>query len=528
MSILTQVLPRNDEQYRTSSEVIQHLHHTLAARPSSASQIPDLTGQIILQDRFAAAHGGFADVYIALWHREQATPLKVAVKVLRSQSEDEDDRGKRNKRLRRELKVWQRLNHDNVLPLYGTTSDFGPYSSMVCPWVDNGSLSKYLERRGATLMLRERFGILCDVASGLSYLHLCSVVHGDLSGSNVLIDDGGRARVADFGMSKIAAEFQGTSYFTSSIGGAIRWAAPELYCIYEDHTSPVATAASDVYSYGSLTLQVLTGQVPYHYIKSDLQVVFEIHKGLHPRCPTDESVNESHWDFITRCWSDHASGNRPSMAEVLNYVQTHASKALWSQYPFSNSSFTLPSNPQRTSEQEGICQDDPHLDNSSTSVKDEEVAQRLHGVDETSVARSPLNDELKSRASIWSNVMNSGAEKSESAELPGNISPGSNGLTTAMRPCTAPVLYTPARSSYYVGPQVISRTSTSGSGTITCPDELPAPEIELLDESPFAFSVPIVTSSQLPYSPPIDIVGHVAKGSSFPNATVWDVCGSWP
>jgi serine/threonine protein kinase len=101
--------------------------------------------------------------------------------VLRSQSEDEDDRGKRNrvsqatllvdkydsskmcsifKRLRRELKVWQRLNHDNVLPLYGTTSDFGPYSSMVCPWVDNGSLSKYLERRGATLTLRERFGIV--------------------------------------------------------------------------------------------------------------------------------------------------------------------------------------------------------------------------------------------------------------------------------------------------------------------------------------------------------------------------------
>jgi len=101
--------------------------------------------------------------------------------VLRSQSEDDDDRGKRNrvsqatllpnkynsskicsifKRLRRELKVWQRLNHDNVLPLYGTTSDFGPYSSMVCPWADNGSLSKYLEKHGTTLTSRERFGIV--------------------------------------------------------------------------------------------------------------------------------------------------------------------------------------------------------------------------------------------------------------------------------------------------------------------------------------------------------------------------------
>lgn len=181
----------------------------------------------------------------------------------------------------------------------------------------------------------------------------------------------------------------------------------------------------------------------------------------------------------------------------------------------------------RTSEQEGTCQDDPHPDNSSTSVKDEEVAQRLHSVYEASVARSPLNDELKGGARICSNVMNSGAEKPESAGLYGNISPGSNRLTTAMRPCTAPVLYTPARSSHYVGPQVISRTSTSGSGTmvsITCPDEFPAPEMEVSDESPFAFSVPIVTNSQLPYSPPIDIV---ATGS-FPNATVSDVCGSWP
>jgi len=148
-------------------------------------------------------------------------------------------------------------------------------------------------------------------------------------------------------------------------------------------------------------------------------------------------------------------------------------------------------------------------------------------MNEIVVARSRLKDELENRASIWS-VTNSEAEKSESAELPGNTTPGSNRLSTAMRPCTAPVLYTPARSSHYVGPQVISRTSTSGSGTmvsLTGPDELPAPEIELSDESPFAFSVPIVTNSQLPCSSPIDIM---AKGSSFPNAPVWDACGSWP
>jgi len=56
----------------------QHVLHD-TSRPSSASQIPDLTGQVTLQDRFAAAHGGFADVYIGLWQSSEGSkPLKVS------------------------------------------------------------------------------------------------------------------------------------------------------------------------------------------------------------------------------------------------------------------------------------------------------------------------------------------------------------------------------------------------------------------------------------------------------------------
>lgn len=61
-------------------------------------------------------------------------------------------------------------------------------------------------------------------------------------------------------MSKIIAEFQGTSYFTSSIGGAVRWSAPELYRVYEDHIFPVVTVECDIYSFGSVTLQVCINQ----------------------------------------------------------------------------------------------------------------------------------------------------------------------------------------------------------------------------------------------------------------------------
>ncbi|KIM82292.1 hypothetical protein PILCRDRAFT_820676 [Piloderma croceum F 1598] len=286
---------------------------------SSRSGIRDLTGSVKFQDRQAAAQGGFGDVYVGVWQKSESHSVKVAIKVLRMLSQDEDEKVRKDKRLRRELKIWQRLDHVNILPLYGIISDFGPYSTaMVCPWEDNGTLTKYLESE-SNISIMERFRILSEVASGLSYLHSCNVIHGDLSGSNVLLDSTVKACVSDFGMSTIKAEFQGTSYWTSNRGGAVRWSALELFRSYEDDAHPVITQECDIYSYGSLTLQALTGQVPYSYIKTDMQVVFEMHKGLYPRRPTDPPVADSHWNFIQQCWS---AENRLSVAGVLDYVKS--------------------------------------------------------------------------------------------------------------------------------------------------------------------------------------------------------------
>jgi hypothetical protein len=62
--------------------------------------------------------------------------------------------------LRKEFRTWRSLVHENVLPLFGACSDFGPFFSMVCPWVQNGNLSKYLENRGHTLNIVDRFRIV--------------------------------------------------------------------------------------------------------------------------------------------------------------------------------------------------------------------------------------------------------------------------------------------------------------------------------------------------------------------------------
>jgi serine/threonine protein kinase len=74
--------------------------------------------------------------------------------------------------------------------------------------------------------------------------------------SNVLIDGGGKALLTDFGLSHIVAEAYGSSYVTSSIGGSVRWAAPEHFRIPHDHCVSTVTTHGDIYSYGSVTLQV--------------------------------------------------------------------------------------------------------------------------------------------------------------------------------------------------------------------------------------------------------------------------------
>lgn len=68
---------------------------------------------------------------------------------------------------------------------------------------------------------------------------------------NVLLNAEGKACLTDFGLSSIKAEFEGTSYWSSTVGGAIRWRATELF-----ENEPVLTKECDIYSFGCIMMQV--------------------------------------------------------------------------------------------------------------------------------------------------------------------------------------------------------------------------------------------------------------------------------
>ncbi|KZP18572.1 kinase-like protein, partial [Athelia psychrophila] len=237
-------------------------------------------------------------------------------------------------RLRRELCVWQRLKHKNILVLHGTASNFGNCLGFVCPWLENGSINKYLKKQGANLLMTHRLQLLCEVAAGLAYLHALGVVHGDLTGANILIADDGSACLCDFGLSSIAAEFQGTSYITSTMGGNVRWLAPELLDVAEDGIAPMVNVHSDVYSYGSVTLEILSGQLPFPYLSHDSQVMLQLvlHKGQKSRRPVTPYVTDQLWGFINQCWADTPTA-RPTAEELLKSMHRFRHNEMYQSLP---------------------------------------------------------------------------------------------------------------------------------------------------------------------------------------------------
>ncbi|KAI6012042.1 kinase-like domain-containing protein [Pisolithus marmoratus] len=207
--------------------------HALTIHVPFSREPRDLTRFVEKIGEYVDKQGGFADVWRCTLSRKDGGSGRelVAVKCIRllecDQSQEEMD--KVIHRLRAEVHLWVRLtHHQHVLPLYGTTTGFGPLPALVSPWAENGTLTKYIGSN-RQLSYDRRFKIILQVISGLHHLHSSKICHGDLTGSNILINKNGDALISDFGLSAIVAEFNHTSYFKSCKPGAWRWADTQLF-----------------------------------------------------------------------------------------------------------------------------------------------------------------------------------------------------------------------------------------------------------------------------------------------------------
>jgi serine/threonine protein kinase len=289
----------------------------------SDNQLPDLTGFVSKESPHPIAHGSFGDVWKCTYIPSNRQGLEVAVKSIRIDVAGDDSRARLTQRLLDDFHARKQLCHENLLPLLGFSHEFGPLPAMVSPWIHNGSLTTYLEHHFTELIMEQKLRILRQVAAAISYLHSKGVVHGDLTANNILIDSDRNAHVADHGILTMCSELSGTSYIRSNV----RWAAPELFEVAEDEESSTPPQpASDIYSFGCIILQVMTGRPPYADVRSDHQVTVLILKGKKPTRPSSPHDVDSFWDFIEKCWSD--TGRRPSAVDVRSFLESDHVTAL--------------------------------------------------------------------------------------------------------------------------------------------------------------------------------------------------------
>ncbi|KAL3615154.1 hypothetical protein CASFOL_040815 [Castilleja foliolosa] len=268
---------------------------------------------------------------IALWRGTQ-----VAVKVFWEGIADED----KVNAFRDELALLQKVRHPNVVQFLGAVTQSSPMM-IVTEYLPKGDLHEYLKRRGA-LKPGTALRFAMDIARGMNYLHEHkpgAIIHRDLEPSNILRDDSGHLKVADFGVSKllkVAAIRVKEDRPLTCQDTSCRYVAPEVFR-NEEYDTKV-----DVFSFG-LILQEITSQYtlelaflsPAQFLCAGL-VIVQMIEGCEPfHSKQDHEVAKSYAakerppfkastkfyshglkQLIEECWSDNPA-DRPTFKKII-------------------------------------------------------------------------------------------------------------------------------------------------------------------------------------------------------------------
>jgi len=195
--------------------------------------------------------------------------------------------------------------HDNVVSFLGICLE--PLC-IVVEYLERGALSEILSNNSILLPMGRKLSIVRDVAAGMLHLSQSKVIHKDLAARNVLISENWRAKVSDFGMSRLLEEHDDEHYSARDVG-PLKWMAPESL------RDKVYSTKSDVWSWAVTTIEVLTRKEPYpdldivrfatQFFIANLTLMDDVPADCPPRLKA----------LLAKCFV-HQPENRPSFQEI--------------------------------------------------------------------------------------------------------------------------------------------------------------------------------------------------------------------
>ncbi|KAI9837477.1 MAG: hypothetical protein M1819_007125 [Sarea resinae] len=258
--------------------------------------------------------GSFGSVYLAL---HSVTGELMAVKQVEMPSNDgrQIDHKKQQMvtALKHEIGLLRELQHPNIVQYLGSSSD-DAHLNIFLEYVAGGSVAAMLNSYGALQETLIR-NFVRQILAGLAYLHGRDIIHRDIKGANVLVDNKGGIKISDFGISKrveassLLSSGAGGNANRVSLQGSVFWMAPEVV----KQTS--YTRKADIWSLGCLVVEMFTGTHPFPDC-SQLQAIFRIGGGTATPTLPDEASEEGR-EFLGRTFElDYEK--RPTAEELLS------------------------------------------------------------------------------------------------------------------------------------------------------------------------------------------------------------------
>uniref|UniRef100_A0A8C1BFX7 non-specific serine/threonine protein kinase n=1 Tax=Cyprinus carpio carpio TaxID=630221 RepID=A0A8C1BFX7_CYPCA len=221
--------------------------------------------------------GSFGTVYKGKWHGD------VAIKILKvTEPTPEQLQAFKN-----EMQVLRKTRHVNILLFMGFMTK--PNFAIITQWCEGSSLYRHLHVTETKFDTMRRIDVARQTAQGMDYLHAKNIIHRDLKSNNIFLHEGWTVKIGDFGLATVKSRWSGSQQVEQP-SGSILWMAPEV--IRMQDTNPY-TFQSDVYGYGVVLYELMSGTLPYSNINIRDQIIFMVGRGylspdlskLYSNCP---------------------------------------------------------------------------------------------------------------------------------------------------------------------------------------------------------------------------------------------------